>query len=66
MEWSDKEAPGYSVEDLMNAAKKDQDGVNSLYLKIDNEEYAYLPPVVKGSIERLILPAAISTYFVDE
>jgi hypothetical protein len=41
VEWSDKEAPGYSVEDLTNAAKKDQDGVNSLYLKLDNEEYTY-------------------------
>jgi hypothetical protein len=30
-----------SVEVLTNAAKKDQDSVNSLYLKIDNEEYTY-------------------------
>ena len=41
VEQSDKEIPGASVEDLTNAAKKDQDGVNSLYLKIDNEEYTY-------------------------
>ena len=41
VEQSDKEIPGASVEDLTNAAKKDQDSVNSLYLKIDNEEYTY-------------------------
>ena len=41
VEMSDKEIPGASVEDLRDAAKKDQDGVNSLYLKIDNEEYTY-------------------------
>ena len=41
VEQSDKEIPGASIEDLTNAAKKDQDGVNSLYLKIDNEEYTY-------------------------
>jgi hypothetical protein len=41
VEISDKEIPGASIEDLTNAAKKDQDSVNSLYLKIDNEEYTY-------------------------
>lgn len=41
VEVSDKESPGASVEDLSNAAKKDQDGVNSLYLQVDNEEYTY-------------------------
>jgi hypothetical protein len=41
VEVSDKELPGASVEDLSNAAKKDQDGVNSLYLSIDNQEYTY-------------------------
>jgi hypothetical protein len=41
VEISDKELPGASIEDLRNAAKKDQDGVNSLYLKIDNEEYTF-------------------------
>ena len=40
VEESDKEIPGASVEDLTNAAKKDQD-VNSLYLQIDDEEYKY-------------------------
>jgi hypothetical protein len=41
VEISDKELPGASIEELSNAAKKDQDGVNSLYLKLDNEEYTY-------------------------
>lgn len=41
VEQSDKEIPGASVEILTDAAKKDQDSVNSLYLKIDNEEYTY-------------------------
>jgi hypothetical protein len=41
VEQSDKELPGASVEVLTNAAKKDQDSVNSLYLKVDNEEYTY-------------------------
>lgn len=39
VEISDKEVPGAAVEDLSNAAKKDQDGVNSLHLRIDNKEY---------------------------
>jgi len=41
VEVSDKEAPGASEEDLSNAAKKDQDSVNSLYLEINNKEYSY-------------------------
>jgi hypothetical protein len=39
MEISDKEAPKKSVADLNNIAKKDQDSITSLYLKIDNKEY---------------------------
>jgi hypothetical protein len=41
VEWSDKEAPGASVEKLHKSAKKDQDSVNSLYLKIGDKEYNY-------------------------
>ena len=41
VEWSDKEAPGASVEELHKSAKKDQDSVNSLYLKIGDKEYKY-------------------------
>ena len=41
VEQSDKEIPDASVEVLTSAAKKDQDSVNSLYLKIDNKEYTY-------------------------
>lgn len=41
VEYSEKEAPNASVEDLHKAAKKDQDSVNSLYLKIGNKEYNY-------------------------
>ncbi len=41
VEYSDKEAPNASVEDLHKAAKKDQDSVNSLYLKIGDKEYKY-------------------------
>jgi hypothetical protein len=41
VEWSDKEAPGASVQELHAAAKKDQDSVNSLYLKVDDTEYRY-------------------------
>lgn len=41
VEISDKELPGASVQDLANAAKKDQDGVNSLYLMIDDKEFTY-------------------------
>lgn len=38
---SNKDLPGASVEQLESAAKKDQDSVNSLYLKIDDKEYSY-------------------------
>lgn len=38
---SDLEMPGASVKELSDAAKKDQDSVNSLYLKIDDKEYKY-------------------------
>ena len=39
MEISDKEAPNTSFEQLHNIAKKDQDSITSLYLKIDDKEY---------------------------
>ncbi|HEU5119999.1 MAG TPA: hypothetical protein VFT71_03335 [Candidatus Nitrosocosmicus sp.] len=38
---TDKDLPGASVEELATSAKKDQDSVNSLYLKIGNKEYKY-------------------------
>jgi hypothetical protein len=41
VEESDKELPGASAQDLIKAAKKDQDSVNSLYLKIGGKEYNY-------------------------
>ena len=41
VEWSDKESPGATVDDLRSAAKKNQDSVNSLYLKIGDKEYNY-------------------------
>ena len=41
VEYSDKEVPNASVENLHKAAKKDQDSVNSLYLKIGDKEYKY-------------------------
>jgi hypothetical protein len=41
VEISDKESPGLAVEELSSSAKKDQDGVNSLYLKVDDNEYTY-------------------------
>jgi len=41
VEISDKEVPGASVEELSNAAKNDQDSVNSMYLKVDDNEYTY-------------------------
>ena len=40
MEISDKEAPNRSVDDLNKIAKKDQDSVTSLYLKINDKEYS--------------------------
>jgi hypothetical protein len=39
MEISDKEAPNTSVEQLHKIAKKDQDSITSLYLKMDDKEY---------------------------
>lgn len=39
VEVSDKELPGASIEELTASAKKDQDSVNSLYLKIGDKEY---------------------------
>jgi hypothetical protein len=41
VEVSDKESPGASVDELHVAAKQDQDGVTSLYLKVDDQEYGY-------------------------
>ena len=41
VESSDKDVPGASVEELRISAKKDQDSVNSLYLKIGDKEYKY-------------------------
>jgi hypothetical protein len=39
MEISEKEAPNTSIEDLHRIAKKDQDSVTSLYLKIGDKVY---------------------------
>ena len=41
VEVSDKELPGASISDLYKSAKKDQDSVNSLYLKIGDKEYNF-------------------------
>jgi hypothetical protein len=41
VEKSGKEAPNSSVQQLDKSAKKDQDSVNSLYLKINDKEYKY-------------------------
>ena len=41
VEYSDKEDPGATVEQLHAGAKKDQDSVNSLYLKVDDKEHNY-------------------------
>jgi len=41
VEISEFESPGASAKDLSEAATKDQDKVNSLYLKIDDKEYKY-------------------------
>jgi hypothetical protein len=38
---TDKDIPGASIEELATSAKKDQDSVNSLYLKIGDKEYTY-------------------------
>ena len=41
VEWNDIETPGASIDDLHTSATKDQDSVNSLYLKLDDKEYQY-------------------------
>jgi hypothetical protein len=41
VELSDKDTPGATIEDLKLSAKKDQDSVNSLYLKIGDQEYNF-------------------------
>jgi hypothetical protein len=41
VEKSDKEAPNSSAQQLDLNAKKDQDSVNSLYLKINDKEYNF-------------------------
>jgi hypothetical protein len=41
VEISDKDIPGAKPEDLKLATKRDQDSVNSLYLKIGNKEYNF-------------------------
>ena len=41
VEISDKEVPNATPEQLAESAKKDQDSVNSLYLKVDDGEYRY-------------------------
>jgi hypothetical protein len=41
VEFSDKEAPGSTIEELKLGAKTDQDSVNSLYLKIGEKEYNF-------------------------
>jgi hypothetical protein len=41
VEYSEKEVPNASVEDLRRTVTKDQDSVNSLYLKIGDKEYKY-------------------------
>ena len=38
---SEFESPGASAKELSECCKKDQDKVNSLYLKIDDKEYKY-------------------------
>jgi hypothetical protein len=46
VEWSQKEAPKDTAQDLIKAATADQDSVNSLYLKIGDKEYNY-PDLLK-------------------
>jgi hypothetical protein len=41
VEFSDKEAPGATIEELSLSAKTDQDSVNSLYLNTGDKEYNY-------------------------
>jgi hypothetical protein len=43
---SQKEAPKDTAQDLVKAATADQDGVNSLYLKIGDKEWKY-PDLLK-------------------
>ena len=46
VEWSQKEAPKDTAQDLIKAATADQDSVNSLYLKIGDKEWKY-PDLIK-------------------
>jgi len=39
VEYSDKEIPNATIEDLSRIAKNDQDGVTSMYLRLDDKEY---------------------------
>jgi hypothetical protein len=39
VEYSEKETPNASMEDLRRTVTKDQDSVNSFYLKIGDKEY---------------------------
>jgi hypothetical protein len=41
VEFSEKEVPNASIEDLRRTVTKDQDSVNSLYLKIGDKEFKY-------------------------
>jgi hypothetical protein len=41
VEFSDKDTPGATIEELKTTAKKDQDSVNSLYLKIGEKDYNF-------------------------
>lgn len=41
VEYSQKEVPNASIEDLRRTVTKDQNSVNSLYLKIGDKEYKY-------------------------
>jgi hypothetical protein len=41
VEFSDKDTPGATIEELKLSAKTDQDSVNSLYLKIGDKEYSF-------------------------
>ena len=41
VEVSDKEVPNVPIEDLHKIAKKNQDSVTSLYLKINDKEYLF-------------------------
>jgi hypothetical protein len=41
IEYSEKELPGTTVDELSTAAKKDQDSVNTLSLQVDDKNYNY-------------------------